>query len=174
MISYHHDDLLVGHFRIDKTWKLIGRKYYWLGLKKHVEFYVRRCNVCLVSKAVCHKSYGNLQSLPVPTYCWKDLSIDFVTGLPISTNWKGDSYDSILVIVDWLTKIIHYKPIKVIIDTPRLVKVILNNVVWHHGLPDSIVTNRGLLFTLKFSSSLCYFLSVKQKLLTAFHSQTDG
>ena len=100
--------------------------------------------------------------------------MDFVTGLPISTDWKGDNYDSILVIVDRLTKIVHYEPVKVTIDTPGLAEVIINVVVRHHGLPDSIVTNRGSLFTSKFWSLLCYFLSIKRRLSTAFHPQTDG
>ena len=99
--------------------------------------------------------------------------MDFVTGLPISTDWKGDSYDSILVIVDRLTKMVHYEPVKVTIDAPGLAEVIIDVVVRHHGLPDSIVTDRGLLFTLKFWSSLCYFLDIKQKLSTTFHPQTD-
>ena len=100
--------------------------------------------------------------------------MDFVTGLPLSADWKSDNYDSTLVIVNRLTKIVHYKPFKVTIDTPGLAKVIIDVVVWHHGLPDSIVTNRGSLFTSKFWSSLCYFLRVKRKLSTAFHPQTDG
>ncbi len=104
LISRHHDDPLAGHIGIEKTRKLIARKYYWLTLQRDVEAYVKGCNVCLASKAVCHKPYKDLQSLPVPTYRWKDLSMDFVTGLPISADWKGDSYDSILVIVDRLQK----------------------------------------------------------------------
>ena len=55
--------------------------------------------------------------------------MDFVTRLSILTDWKDDSYDSILVIVDWLTKMVHYKPVKITIDAPRLVEVILNVVV---------------------------------------------
>ena len=100
--------------------------------------------------------------------------MDFVTGLPLSADWKGDSYDSILVIVDRLTKMVHYEPVKVTIDAPGLAEVIIDVVVRHHGLPDSIVTDRGSLFTSKFSSSLCYFLGVKRRLSTAFHPQTDG
>ena len=86
----------------------------------------------------------------------------------------GDSYNSILVIVDWLTKMVHYEPVKITIDAPGLAEVIINVVVRHHGLPDSIVTDRGSLFTSKFWSSLCYFLGIKRKLSTAFHPQTDG
>ena len=100
--------------------------------------------------------------------------MDFVTGLPVLTDWKGDSYDSILVIVNWLTKMVHYEPVKVTIDAPCLAEVIIDVVVRHHSLPDSIVTDRGSLFTSKFWSSLCYFLDIKRKLSTAFHPQTDG
>ena len=100
--------------------------------------------------------------------------MDFVTGLPLSADWKGDSYDSILVIVNRLTKMVHYEPVKVTIDALGLAEVILDVVVCHHGLPDSIVTNRGSLFTSKFWSSLCYFLGIKQRLSIAFYPQTNG
>ncbi len=79
-----------------------------------------------------------------------------------------------MVIVDRLTKIVHYKPVKVTIDAPGLAKVIIDVVMHHHGVPESIVTDRGSLFTSKFWSLLCYFLGIKKKLSTAFHPQTDG
>ena len=109
------------------------------------------------SKAVRHKPYGNLQSLPVPTHHWKELSRDFVTELPESADWKRDSYDSILVIVDRLTKMVHYEPVLTMITAPWLAEVIIDVVVRHHGLPDSFVSDRGSVFTSKFWSSLCYF-----------------
>ena len=69
---------------------------------------------------------------------------------------------------------VYYKPIKVSINTLGLVEVIFDMVIWHHGLSNSIVSNRSLLFTSKFWSSLCYFLGIKRRLSTAFHPQTDG
>ncbi len=174
LIRRQHNDPLAGHFGIEKTCKLIARKYYWPTLRRDVEAYVNGCDVCLASNAVRHKPYGDLQSLSVPTHRWKDLSMDFITGLPISADWKGDSYDSILVIVDRLTKMVHYEPVKVTIDAPGLAEVIINVIVRHHGVPESIITDRGSLFTSKFWSSLCYFLGIKRKLSTAFHPQTDG
>ncbi len=69
------------------------------------------------------------------------MSMDFVTGLPVSTNWKGETYNSILVIVDRLTKMVHYELIKVTIDASGLGEVIIKAVVRHHGLPDSIVSD---------------------------------
>ena len=84
-----------------------------------------------------------------------------MTDLPISIDWKGDSYDSILVIVNRLTKMVPYKPIEIIFDVLGLVEVIIDVVVRHHGLPDSIVTNKGSFFTSKLWLSLCYFLGIK-------------
>ena len=69
---------------------------------------------------------------------------------------------------------VHYKPVKIIIDAPGLAEVIIDMVVCYHGLLDSIVTDKGSLFTSKFWSSLCYFLGIKRQLSTAFHPQTDG
>ena len=68
LISRHHDDPLAGHFGIEKTRELIAQKYYWPTLRRDVEDYVKGCDICLASKAVRHKPYGNLQSLPVPTH----------------------------------------------------------------------------------------------------------
>ena len=69
---------------------------------------------------------------------------------------------------------VYYKLVNITINSPELAEVILSMVVWHHGLPNSIMSDRGSLFTSKFWSSLCYFLGIKQRLLTAFHPQTDG
>ncbi len=65
--------------------------------------------------------------------------MDFVSGLPISADWKGNSYDLILVIIDRLTKMIDYKLVKVTIDVPGQVEVIINVVVQHHGVLESIM-----------------------------------
>ncbi len=91
--------------------------------------------------------------------------MDFLTGLLASTNWKGDTYDSILVIVNRLTKIVYYEPVKVTIDAHGLAEiildVILDVVVRHYGLPNSIVSDQGSVFTSKFWSLLYYFLEIK-------------
>lgn len=67
--------------------------------------------------------------------------MDFVTWLPVSTDWKGETYNSILIIIDQLTKIVHYKPVKVTIDASRLAEGILNVIVRYHELSDSIITD---------------------------------
>ena len=68
----------------------------------------------------------------------------------------------------------HYELVKITINAPSLAEVIIDIVVWHHDLPNSIITDWGSLFTSKFWSSLCYFLSIQRRLSTSFHPQTDG
>lgn len=68
LINRHHNDPLVSHFGIEKTRELIAIKYYWSTLQRDVETYVKGCDICLASKAVRHKPYGDLQLLSIPTY----------------------------------------------------------------------------------------------------------
>lgn len=96
-----------------------------------------------------------------------------MTSLLISINWKKEAYDSILVIVNQLTKIDPYKLVKITIDGARLAKVIIDVVVKYPSLLDSIVSHRDFLFNSKSGSWVYYFLYIKRKLFTSFHPQTD-
>ena len=174
LISRHHDNLLTNHFGIKKTWDLIARKYYWPMWRQDIEAYIKSCNVYLTSKVICHKPYRDLQSLPIPIHRWKNLSMDFITGLLISTNWKNDSYKLILVIVDRLIKMVHYILVKVTINIPDLAEVIIDVIMHYHRVSESIMTDQGLLFISKFWTLLCYFLGIKKKLSTNFYPQTNG
>ena len=141
LISCYYNNLLAGYFGIEKTCKLLARKYYWPIFCHNGKVYVKGCDVCLALKAVRHKLYGDCKLFSVSMHQWNDLLIDFETGLPISIVWKGANYNSILVIINWLTKMVYYKPVKITIDASRFAKVIIDVVVHHHGLPDSIVTD---------------------------------
>ncbi len=68
---------------------------------------------------------------------------------------------------------IYYEPVKIIIDTQNLAKVILDVIVQYHGLFDFIVSDWGLVFTLKFWLSLYYFLKIKRKLSITFYPQIN-
>ena len=91
--------------------------------------------------------------------------MDFVTGLLLSTDWKRDSYNFILVIVDRLIKMVYYKLVKITIDTPGLTKVIINMVMRHNGLLNSIVIDRGSLFTQDSSHLFATFLALSNGFL---------
>lgn len=100
--------------------------------------------------------------------------MNFVTELTFSANWKRETYDSILIIIDWLTKMVYYELGMVTIDTPALAEVIINKLVWHYGISDSIVNDWNSVFISKFWFLLCYFWEIKRKLFIVFHPQTDG
>ena len=104
----------------------------------------------------------------------KTFWLDFATGLPILINRKGDSYNFILVIVNWFTKMVNYKPVKITINALRLAEVIINLVMHYLNLSDLIFTNQSSLFTLKFSFSLCYFFNPKCWLFADFYPQSDS
>jgi hypothetical protein len=70
-------------------------------MKIEIALYVVRCDTCRRVKAIHMKTAGPLQSLPIPTWKWEDISMDFIMGLPRTA--KG--FDSIWVIIDRLTKI---------------------------------------------------------------------
>ena len=95
--------------------------------------------------------------------------MDFITDLPPS-----NSFDSIFVVVDRLTKMPHFIPCKKTSSSEDTARFFLDNVYRYHGLPDDIVSDRGTQFVSKFWRSLFEILKVDIKLSSAFHPQTDG
>lgn len=71
-------------------------------------------------------------------------------------------------------KIVYYKRVKVTINVPGLVEVIINMIIYYRGVPESVVTDQELLFKSKFWFLLCYFLKIKKKAIYNFPSLTDG
>ena len=97
------------------------------------------------------------------------ISADFITKLPLV-----QEYDSILVVVDWLTKMVHFIPTTEKTSAEGLARLFRDNVWKLHGLPESIISDRRLQFAAGLMRKLNGMLGIKSKLLTAFHSQTDG
>ena len=100
--------------------------------------------------------------------------MDFIVGLPLSKCWSK-AYNSILIIMDWYTKMVCYIMVWSDIDTSRLAAVFVQKLILAgRGVLDSIVSDQGSVFTSTFWSAVCYHLKVCRRLLTAFHSQTNG
>ena len=99
VLQYKHDHPISGHFRHNRTLDLIRRAFVWLDLHNSVKSYIKSCTTCMHSKSQRHRPYGLLKQLPVLEFPWNSISMDFIEKLPLSSG-----YDTILVIVDWLTK----------------------------------------------------------------------
>jgi hypothetical protein len=173
LIKLHHDDPLAGHFGVEKTQDLIKRKYYWRELDEDVKEYLEVCEICQRTKARRHRPYGEMQALPRPDQPWREITMDFITGLPPSKKGSKVS-DAILVVVDRYSKMARYIPTVVTLDASELLDILTEEVFLRYGFPSGIVTDRGSLFTSSFWSEVCYVARIKRRLSTAFHPQTDG
>jgi transposase InsO family protein len=169
LLQNHHDPPAVGHPGRAKTLELLARRYYWPSMRKDVDRFVRNCHVCRRTKSTRHAPYGVLRPLSVPERPWQHISVDFVTGLPRS---KG--FDAICVVVDRLTKQRHLIPCTTTITAEGLVDLFCDRIFRYHGLPETIVSDRGPQFASRFWKHLCFCLKIDPRLSTAFHPQTDG
>jgi hypothetical protein len=83
-------------------------------------------------------------------------------------------YDSIWLIVDRLTKVAHFIPIKTTYTGPQLAELYISRIVCLHGVPKKIVSDIGTKFTLKFWEGLHESMDTKLNFSSAYHPQTDG
>ena len=91
-----------------RTLNAVRKSYFWPGMKRDVLDYVKGCLSCQRIKAERVKMPGKLEPLDIPEMKWECISMDFVTGLPSTQG----GYDSIMVVVDLLTKVSHLIPVK--------------------------------------------------------------
>ena len=85
VLQSHHNNPLAGHFSHKRTLELIRCQYYWPGMVKDTHSYVTSCDMCQRIKVTWHKPYGELQSLPLPESVFMEITMDFITNLPLYT-----------------------------------------------------------------------------------------
>jgi len=105
----------------------------------------------------------------VPEKPWTHISMDFITKLPLA-----QGYDSILVVCDRMTKMAYFVPTTEKTLVEGVARLFWNNVWKLHGLPESIITDRGAQFTAGIMKELNQMLGIDTKLSTAYYPQTDG
>jgi hypothetical protein len=139
-------------------------------MKIEITRYVAKCDTCRHVKAINMKAARPLQSLVIPTWKWEVISMDFVVGLPKTS--KG--YDSIWVIVDRLTKTSHFLPVKVKYLVVTYAELYIVRILSLHGVPKTIVSDRGPQFVSNFWEELHKSLGTKLLHSSAYHPQTSG
>ncbi|CEH15967.1 retrotransposon nucleocapsid protein [Ceraceosorus bombacis] len=166
-----HDTTAAGHGGPRPTLEICRRLFYWPTMAAYVTNYVRTCPLCQRNKSRCHKPYGLLQPLQVPQRPWGSISLDFIEGLPPS----GDpAYDSILVVVDRLTKHAVFAPCHKTTGAVNTAVIFMNHVLPVFGAPDEIVSDRGRQFVSVFWMLFAKLLDGSVALSTAYHPQTNG
>ncbi|CAI7850789.1 unnamed protein product, partial [Closterium sp. NIES-54] len=165
-----HDSNLSGHFGIDKTLKLLQRNHYWPDMLTDVQRYVTTCPTCQAIKSSRQRPAGLLQPLEPPERTWQQVTMDFVTGLPAGASGN----DSVLVVVDRLTKMAHFAPCRTTITTERTAKLFISTVVRLHGLPSAIISDRDPKFTSKLWQETWAQYGARLHFSSSYHPQTDG
>jgi hypothetical protein len=166
-----YDAPLAGHYGRQRTQKLVERNYYWPGLAAYVKEYIQGCHSCSRNKHSTHKAYGLLESHPNPERPWSRVGIDFITGLPTTS----EGYDCIMVMIDAYTKMAHFEPTSFKgLTAKKTARVIRQRCVRYHGVPSTWITDRGSQFVNKFTKTLYTRLGINHFPTTAYHSQGDG
>ena len=110
--------------------------------KKRLEF-VTKCLVCQRVKEEHQVPSGLLQPIRILEWKWDRITMDFMVGLPLT----GRKHDSVWVIVDRLTKLTHFLPVRTDYSLDKLTELYIKEIVRLHGIPISIISDRDPRFT---------------------------
>lgn len=161
-----HDHKLARHFGVQKTSELVQCSFWWPRRRLACKNDVYSCISC--HKGSNSRSWGLLKPLPVPGQPSKEVSMDFIVYLPPS-----EGFTTIFVVVDCFSKMAHFLPM---VGTPSALdtaNIFIKEVVRLHGVPNNIVSDRGVQFTSKFWKDLCKSLEIKVSLSSAYHPQSN-
>ena len=114
-----HDSPYSIHPGNTKMYMDVKSRFWWSNMKKDIAEYIALCDVCNRVKAEHQKPAGLLQPLPVPEWKWDKIGMDFITGLPRTKS----GYDSVWVVVDRLTKVAHFIPVKATYTSAKIAKI---------------------------------------------------
>ena len=169
VLQYKHDHPISGHFGHNCTLDLIRWEFVWLDLCNTIKSYIKFCTTCMCSKSQRHQPYGLLKQLPVLEFPWNFISMDFIEKLPPSSG-----HDTILVIVDWLTKQSIFIPTVDTITALMLAQLFILHVFSKHGVPSHVTSDCGSEFVSSFFHTLGKALDMKLHFTSGYHPEGDG
>ncbi|KAJ9543487.1 hypothetical protein OSB04_023194 [Centaurea solstitialis] len=169
LLTEFHQSASGGHSGYYRTYRRLAANLYWPGMVADVQKFVRECVLCQRCKADSTAPGGLLQPLPIPTAIWEDVSLDFIVGLP-----KSKGFDAILVVVDRLSKYGHFVLLKHPYTAKSIAEVFVKEVVRHHGIPKSIVSDRDPIFLSLFWREIFRSQGTQLNMSSAYHPESDG
>ena len=164
-----HDVPFAAHFGVDKTFAAVARRFWWPRMYRQVKRYVTSCPTCQRCKVEHQRPRGLLQPIPIPSEPWAEITMDFVTELPVS-----GGFDTVWTITDRLTKAVHYVPVRSTTTASDLTELFLREIHRLHGVPRVIISDRDKLFTSAVWMDFMKELQTSLHLTTAFHPEADG
>jgi hypothetical protein len=144
-------------------WKVFHMYYNLICTPMWTKFY--SCKKWVLPKAKHQRLAGLLQPLKIPEWKWEEIGMDFIVGLPCTQA----GYDSIWVIVDRLTNVAHFIPVKTTYFGAKLAELYMSRILCLHGVPKKIMSNRGSQFTSKFWEKLHESMDTKLNFTSTYH-----
>ena len=166
-----HDSPIAGHIGVSRMSALLRRSFIWPGMKDNIVKQVRECYDCQQNKASHGRVQGMYTPLIPPIRRWSEVSLDFITDLPVTTVGK---YDAILVVQDSTSRMIHLIPFCMTYGAVETANLYFKEVFRLHGLPDRIVSDRDTRFTSSFWQQLWKRCGTKLAMSTSYHPQSNA
>lgn len=162
-LSVYHDDPMAGHYGSDKTYQRIARRYYWKGMRKFVEAYVKNCIMCQRYKPSNLKPAGLLQTTAV-NQRFETLSFDLFGPLPTTPN--GNNW--ILIVEDLASGWIELFALESA-DAEACAMTMVNEVFLRYGIPRRIHSDNGPQFVSAVMQKMTYCLDIKHTYTPVYH-----
>ena len=164
-----HNDPMAGHLAFQKTYDRICEKFFWPEMRAEIKQYCAACHECALGKTSPHLKKAPLQPITVPNEPFERVSMDIVG--PIKQTKNGNQY--ILVLIDNLTK---WPEAFAMPDQTALTvaKIFVEQVICRHGMPRTLLTDRGTNFLSKLFQEICKFLKIERLLTTSYKPSTNG
>jgi hypothetical protein len=170
ILKEYHRELCCAHSGVKKMYADMKNIFLWVGMKHDVVHFIAKCLECQQVKADHHHMTCLLQSDDVPMSKWEVISMDFFVGFPLTSHIHND----IPVIVDKLTKSAHFISVRDTYDVTDVACMFISEVIFLHGLPKKIISDRDSRFTYRFWTSLQSALGTQLNLIATYHPETYG
>ena len=158
------------HPGVQRTLYRVRIDFFWKGMTGHIRESMETCPVCQVAKSDHTLHRGKLQSTNIPEKKWTEVSLGFIKYLPVRKGMK----DSILIVIDKATRMVHLIPCKKSITVAETAKLYWDQVVKLYGVPRILYNDRGTQFTSQFWKILWGLTGTQLRYSTAYHPQTQG
>ena len=164
----NHDDLLAAHFGFHKTYAKIRQRYFWKGMHKDTDNWIRSCISCSRRKTPKHKVVEPLMKMTTVS-TFERVSVDILGPLPISSS--GNRY--VLCFTDHCTRWPILVPTQST-DALTVASCFYKEIICNHGCPRFLLSDRGTNFLSKLMLEVCHIMKTNKLNTSAYHPQCNA